>query len=350
MLAPPTPPSPWPPSPCTRRTSSPPPSESNAVTVTARLVIARHSQARCNVEGRVGGPKTCTGLTSTGHHQAHLLAAHLAAEAQGGGSVFDAVRAGTRPRVHETGTILAEALDLPLITDPGLDGPEHGDADGRSWREVEDAFQGSPDAQPQPPILWPPGRPWLVAGCPLLPGGRRCRVMGRACCTPGRQCWSGGAGWPGVSRPGQCGSQEPFDAVGEAGLGDGELHVGMAPVVAGDSLRDVVCQGDDAVAAAPGSGSGSRGEPAEGAQERGEAGVEADLLGWAGAGHRERVGVDGGLQLGLAAVEVRRVLFSAGLVVEEQGVAGQGVAVACGVLPPESGAVFDAGDVQGAAQ
>ncbi|MGO4457237.1 histidine phosphatase family protein [Streptomyces sp. M-16] len=131
------------------------------MTVTARLVIARHGQARSNVEGRVGGPKTCTGLTDTGRRQAQLLAARLATEAQGGGKVFDAVYAGTRPRVHETGAILAEALGLPLITDPGLDGPRHGNADGRPWREVEDAFQGPPDAHPDLPYA-PGSETWTA--------------------------------------------------------------------------------------------------------------------------------------------------------------------------------------------
>ncbi|MER5726952.1 histidine phosphatase family protein [Streptomyces sp. NPDC002138] len=121
------------------------------MTVTARLVIARHGQARCNVEGRVGGPETCTGLTDTGLLQARLLAARLTAEQRSGGTVFDAVYAGTRPRVHETGAILAEALGLPLTTDSGLDGPRHGDADGLPWREVEDAFRGPPDAHPDLP-------------------------------------------------------------------------------------------------------------------------------------------------------------------------------------------------------
>ncbi|GAA2462919.1 histidine phosphatase family protein [Streptomyces lavendulocolor] len=119
--------------------------------ITARLIIARHGEARCNVEGRVGGPRTCTGLTETGHHQAALLAARLAAEQRTSGAVFDAVYGSPRRRVQETGAALADALGVALRTDPGLEGPRHGDADGRLWRDVEDAFRGAPDTHPDQP-------------------------------------------------------------------------------------------------------------------------------------------------------------------------------------------------------
>lgn len=119
--------------------------------ITARLVIARHGQAQCNVEGRVGGPRTCTGLTETGHHQAALLGARLAAEQRNNGTVFDDVYAGPRRRVQETGAALADALCLDLRIAPALDGPRHGDADGRLWRDVEDTFHGAPDTHPDQP-------------------------------------------------------------------------------------------------------------------------------------------------------------------------------------------------------
>ncbi|MEU7297043.1 histidine phosphatase family protein [Streptomyces exfoliatus] len=121
------------------------------MTVTARLVIARHAEARCNVEGRVGGPRTCTGLTDTGRHQAVRLATRLNDEQHAGAPAFHALYAGTRLRVQETGRILAAALQLPLVIDEGLDGPRHGNADGQLWRDVEDAFQGAPETRPDRP-------------------------------------------------------------------------------------------------------------------------------------------------------------------------------------------------------
>ncbi|WP_031127758.1 histidine phosphatase family protein [Streptomyces exfoliatus] len=89
------------------------------MTVTTRLTIARHGQARCNVDGRVGGPKTCTGLTDHGRDQIELLAARLAAQ-QRTGPAFDALYTGPRPRLQESGRILAHARpDQPYA--PGSD-------------------------------------------------------------------------------------------------------------------------------------------------------------------------------------------------------------------------------------
>ncbi|MFJ7157249.1 histidine phosphatase family protein [Streptomyces sp. NPDC101118] len=128
------------------------------MTVTTRLLIARHGQARCNVEGRVGGPETCTGLTDLGRHQIERLAGRLAA-AQHTEDRIDAVCAGPRRRLQESGRILAAALGLPLFTDPGLDGPRHGEADGMPWREVETAFGGPPQTHPDRPYA-PGAEPW----------------------------------------------------------------------------------------------------------------------------------------------------------------------------------------------
>ncbi|NUL04761.1 histidine phosphatase family protein [Streptomyces lunaelactis] len=120
------------------------------MTITTQLVIARHGQARCNVDGRVGGPKTCTGLTDLGRMQTEQLAVRLAAQ-HSTGKAFDALYAGPRLRLRESGQILAAALGLSLITDPGLDGPRHGQADGQLWYDVETAFHGAPHTHPDQP-------------------------------------------------------------------------------------------------------------------------------------------------------------------------------------------------------
>ncbi|EST35078.1 histidine phosphatase family protein [Streptomyces roseochromogenus] len=124
------------------------------MTITTRLVLARHGEAQCNVDGLVGGPLTCTGLTVRGREQTRRLATRLTAEHRTGPG-FDVLYAGPRARLQESGRILATALDLPLLTDPGLDGPRHGQADGRPWRDVEAEFQGRPAASPDLP--WSPG-------------------------------------------------------------------------------------------------------------------------------------------------------------------------------------------------
>ncbi|MEW9533607.1 histidine phosphatase family protein [Microbispora sp. NPDC049125] len=117
--------------------------------ITTELVFVRHGEARCNAAGIVGGPRTCTGLTDVGHEQVGKAARRLAAEH--GGTPFAAVYAGPRMRLQQTGQLLAAALGLPLLTEAGLDGPAHGQADGRPWVEVKTAFGGGPHVHPDRP-------------------------------------------------------------------------------------------------------------------------------------------------------------------------------------------------------
>ncbi|MFF1343762.1 histidine phosphatase family protein [Streptomyces sp. NPDC058290] len=126
---------------------------------TTRIVLTRHGQARCNVDGRLGGPKTCTGLTDLGRRQVGVLAERLASEHRAG-PAFDVLYAGTRARLQESGRILAAALGLPLLTDPGLDGLDHGQGDGMLWSDVETAFHGAPHAHPDQPYA-PGSDTWL---------------------------------------------------------------------------------------------------------------------------------------------------------------------------------------------
>lgn len=67
---------------------------------------------------------------------------------------------------------------------------------------------------------------------------------------------------------------------------DGEFDAGMTGVVAGDGVGDLVGQGSDAVATAPRTDFGGAVELAERVQDGGQAGVETDHAGWAGAGAR----------------------------------------------------------------
>lgn len=121
--------------------------------ISTELIFIRHGEAQCNADGVVGGPRTCTGLTDIGRTQMTLAAARLLTEHET--SPFTRVYAGTRQRLRESGRILADAVGLPLITSHALDGPVHGDADGKPWHEVKTAFQGGPHAHPDQP--WAPG-------------------------------------------------------------------------------------------------------------------------------------------------------------------------------------------------
>ncbi|WP_084960210.1 histidine phosphatase family protein [Thermoactinospora rubra] len=117
--------------------------------IVTELTFVRHGQAHCNVAGIVGGPKTCTGLTDLGRRQIALAARRLAAEhAQ---VPFHTLYAGPRLRLRQAGQLLADALGLPLIVEPGLDGPNHGDADGQPWHVIKTAFHGGPHTHPDRP-------------------------------------------------------------------------------------------------------------------------------------------------------------------------------------------------------
>jgi probable phosphoglycerate mutase len=122
------------------------------MSVTTELLLTRHGQARCNAAGIVGGPKTCTGLTDLGRQQVETLATRLRQEHTS--RAVAALYAGPRRRLQESGQIIADILEMPLNVEPGLDGPDHGTADGRPWHEVKTAFRGSPESSPD--------RPWAA--------------------------------------------------------------------------------------------------------------------------------------------------------------------------------------------
>lgn len=127
------------------------------MSITTELVLARHGEARCNVAGIVGGDRGCTGLTPLGRRQAERLAIRLAAEhAQ---QPFDVIYATPRRRVRETAEIVTHALDLPVLVNPDLRGPDHGQADGHLWQEVKTAFNGPPQHNPDHPFA-PDAEPW----------------------------------------------------------------------------------------------------------------------------------------------------------------------------------------------
>lgn len=118
--------------------------------VTTELVLARHGEAVCNVNGVVGGERGCTGLSVRGRAQVNRLAARLAAEHCS--RPFQAFYGTPRLRVRETIEIISSVLPVgPTIVDD-LRGPDHGDADGRPWHEVKSAFGGPPQHRPDLPF------------------------------------------------------------------------------------------------------------------------------------------------------------------------------------------------------
>ena len=113
------------------------------MTVVAGLLLTRHGEAHCNVAGVAGGPKTCTGLTEDGRQQVRLLAERLRAE-----KPADVLYASPRRRTLESAGILSAVLGLEIHVEPGLSGPDHGQADGHPWHDIKTAFGGPPQSDP----------------------------------------------------------------------------------------------------------------------------------------------------------------------------------------------------------
>jgi probable phosphoglycerate mutase len=126
-----------------------------------RIVLVRHGEARCNVDGIVGGPRGCTGLTDLGVRQVRALAERLALTGELAG--VSALYASTLPRAVETARLLAPALErgradgpLSLITDEGLCELAPGPADGLTWHTFAERY-GEPQWDVDPGVPLAPG-------------------------------------------------------------------------------------------------------------------------------------------------------------------------------------------------
>ena len=83
-----------------------------------RMVLVRHGDSWHKVDGVVGGPRACRGLTPRGHEQAATLAAALVA--QGGWDGPVSVYTSTRRRAIETAAPVAAAFGVEPVEDCGL--------------------------------------------------------------------------------------------------------------------------------------------------------------------------------------------------------------------------------------
>ena len=97
------------------------------------LFLFRHGETDWNREGRLQG-HTDTPLNATGLAQAEALAGRLRPHR------LDAVLSSDLSRALTTGRIVAEALGLPLASDPGLRETNVGAAEGLIWADAKARF------------------------------------------------------------------------------------------------------------------------------------------------------------------------------------------------------------------
>ena len=122
-----------------------------------RLVLVRHGEAACNVNGVVGGVVGCTGLTALGVAQAEALRDRLARTGELGH--VDALYASTLARAIQTAQIVAPALApadgpvQPIVEDPELSELRPGDADGMTWAQFAARYpEPDWDLRPDEPL------------------------------------------------------------------------------------------------------------------------------------------------------------------------------------------------------
>jgi broad specificity phosphatase PhoE len=102
-------------------------------TVECILFLFRHGETDWNRAGRLQG-HTDTPLNETGLAQAEALGERLRFHR------LDAVLSSDLARAWTTGRIVAEALGVPLISEPGLREADIGAAEGLLWPEVKSRF------------------------------------------------------------------------------------------------------------------------------------------------------------------------------------------------------------------
>jgi probable phosphoglycerate mutase len=125
----------------------------------ARLVLVRHGEAACNVDGVVGGVTGCRGLTAVGVKEAEALRDRLVAS--GELAAVTAVYASILPRALQTAAIVAPGLGgRAAVADCDLCELHPGEADGLSWAEFSDRF-GGPNWDVDPDVeIAPGGESW----------------------------------------------------------------------------------------------------------------------------------------------------------------------------------------------
>jgi probable phosphoglycerate mutase len=104
-----------------------------------RLVLVRHGESQVTVDGLVGGPKTCSGLSDLGRRQTTALCERLARTKE---LEADVLLSSTLPRAAETAELLRPAfghVEVERVEDLSEWLP--GEADGLTWEEFNARYR-----------------------------------------------------------------------------------------------------------------------------------------------------------------------------------------------------------------
>src|SRR4051812_10858766 len=118
-----------------------------------RLLLVRHGESVAQVEGVIGGPKGCKGLSDLGRSQVERLAERWRRT----GQRADVLVSSTLPRAIETAEILSPVLSIPFEQHEGLCEIAPGECDGMSWSEFDHLFRGED-------YRWSPHTPMAEGG------------------------------------------------------------------------------------------------------------------------------------------------------------------------------------------
>lgn len=119
-----------------------------------RLILVRHGESIVTTQRVIGGPRTCSGLSALGVQQAERLRDRLA---ETGEIEADVLVASAYPRAKETAEVIAPALGLDVVVEPGFGEHDPGpDCDGMSFADFVERH-GMPDWESDPYAVTFPG-------------------------------------------------------------------------------------------------------------------------------------------------------------------------------------------------
>jgi 2,3-bisphosphoglycerate-dependent phosphoglycerate mutase len=135
--------------------------EASSLGLVTRLVLVRHGESVATVSRRIGGHRTCAGLSPLGRRQAEALHDRLQAT---GEISADLLYSSGYPRAIQTAEVIAPALgDLPVTIDEGFGEHDPGpDCDGLTFQEFVDRH-GTPDWESDPHAVTFPGGETVAA-------------------------------------------------------------------------------------------------------------------------------------------------------------------------------------------